>query len=182
MPINCAVQIRQNKRKSNMRKNIFLFKMLSVIVLGRASFSFGNIKICNFSGFLAELDRMNLEVREYLWSHPSQFSEDRRTAWKSNNSFERMPKSSQLQRWFDCAQIVPVKVKYFQTVPNETKSKFENWNRINMLKTHEIWIFWVLVWKSPCRQFDSVPRHQFTWKRIPEINSVSFFYTWQAVW
>ena len=32
------------------------------------------------SGFLAELDRMNLDVREYLWSHPSQFSEDRRTA------------------------------------------------------------------------------------------------------
>ena len=32
------------------------------------------------SGFLAELDRMNLEVREYLWSHPSQFTEDRRTA------------------------------------------------------------------------------------------------------
>ena len=31
-------------------------------------------------GFLAELDRMNLEVREYLWSYPSQFSEDRRTA------------------------------------------------------------------------------------------------------
>ena len=24
------------------------------------------------SGFLVELDRMNLEVREYLWSHPSQ--------------------------------------------------------------------------------------------------------------
>ena len=23
-------------------------------------------------GFLAELDRMNLELREYLWSHPSQ--------------------------------------------------------------------------------------------------------------
>ena len=23
-------------------------------------------------GFLAELDRMNLEVREYLWSHPNQ--------------------------------------------------------------------------------------------------------------
>ena len=23
-------------------------------------------------GFLAELDRMNLDVREYLWSHPSQ--------------------------------------------------------------------------------------------------------------
>ena len=32
------------------------------------------------SGFLAELDRMNLEVREYLWSHPSQLSDDRRTA------------------------------------------------------------------------------------------------------
>ena len=23
-------------------------------------------------GFLAELDRMNLEIREYLWSHPKQ--------------------------------------------------------------------------------------------------------------
>ena len=23
-------------------------------------------------GFLAELDRMNLEIREYLWSHPGQ--------------------------------------------------------------------------------------------------------------
>ena len=32
------------------------------------------------SGFLAELDRMNLEVREYLWSNPSQLSENRRTA------------------------------------------------------------------------------------------------------
>ncbi len=32
------------------------------------------------SGFLAELDRMNLDVREYLWSHPGQFTEDRRTA------------------------------------------------------------------------------------------------------
>jgi len=32
------------------------------------------------SGFLTELERMNLEVREYLWSHPSQFSENRRTA------------------------------------------------------------------------------------------------------
>jgi hypothetical protein len=25
-------------------------------------------------GFLAELDRMNLELREYLWSHPSELS------------------------------------------------------------------------------------------------------------
>ncbi len=32
------------------------------------------------SGFLAELDRMNLEVREYLWSHSGQYSNDRRTA------------------------------------------------------------------------------------------------------
>ncbi|NIM12266.1 MAG: hypothetical protein GTO45_09150 [Candidatus Aminicenantes bacterium] len=32
------------------------------------------------SGFLAELDRMNLEIREYLWSHPSQISEGRKTA------------------------------------------------------------------------------------------------------
>ena len=27
------------------------------------------------SGFLAELDRMNLEVREYLWLHPSQLAD-----------------------------------------------------------------------------------------------------------
>ncbi len=32
------------------------------------------------SGFLTELDRMNLDVREYLWSHPGQFREDRKTA------------------------------------------------------------------------------------------------------
>ena len=32
------------------------------------------------AGFLSELDRMNLEVREYLWSHPSQFAENRMTA------------------------------------------------------------------------------------------------------
>ena len=24
------------------------------------------------AGFIAELDRMNLEVREYLWSHPTE--------------------------------------------------------------------------------------------------------------
>ena len=32
------------------------------------------------AGFLAELDRMNLEVREYLWSHPSKLSASRKTA------------------------------------------------------------------------------------------------------
>ena len=32
------------------------------------------------AGFLAELDRMNLEVREYLWSHPGQTGESLRTA------------------------------------------------------------------------------------------------------
>ena len=32
------------------------------------------------SGLLAEFDRMNQEVREYLWSHPGQYSDDRRTA------------------------------------------------------------------------------------------------------
>lgn len=26
-------------------------------------------------GFLAEIDRMNLEVREYLWTHPSETGE-----------------------------------------------------------------------------------------------------------
>ncbi len=25
-------------------------------------------------GYLAELDRMNLEVREYLWAHPSELT------------------------------------------------------------------------------------------------------------
>jgi len=34
---------------------------------------------------------------------------------------------------WDCAQIVPVKVKYFQMVPNETKSKLKNCYRINCL-------------------------------------------------
>lgn len=32
------------------------------------------------ASFLAELDRMILDVREFLWSHPSQIGEDRRTA------------------------------------------------------------------------------------------------------
>lgn len=32
------------------------------------------------AGFLAELDRMNLEVREYLWSHPDQIAAKRKTA------------------------------------------------------------------------------------------------------
>jgi hypothetical protein len=27
------------------------------------------------SGYLAELDRMNLAVRDYLWLHPSEFGE-----------------------------------------------------------------------------------------------------------
>ena len=31
-------------------------------------------------GFLAELDRMNLEIRDYLWSHPSQMTNSRKTA------------------------------------------------------------------------------------------------------
>ena len=32
------------------------------------------------TGFLTELDRMNLELREYLWAHPSQLTENRKTA------------------------------------------------------------------------------------------------------
>lgn len=31
-------------------------------------------------GFLAELDRMNLEIREFLWSHPGQMTTHRKTA------------------------------------------------------------------------------------------------------
>lgn len=31
-------------------------------------------------GFLAELDRMNLDVREYLWSYPGRMSKNRKTA------------------------------------------------------------------------------------------------------
>ena len=27
------------------------------------------------AGFLAELDRMNLEIRDYLWSHPAEASQ-----------------------------------------------------------------------------------------------------------
>lgn len=33
-----------------------------------------------------------------------------------------------------CAQIVPVKVKFYQIFPNTTKNSAENLNRINMLK------------------------------------------------
>ena len=36
----------------------------------------------------------------------------------------------------DCAQIVPVKVKFFQTDPNETKNDFQKRNRINVLELH----------------------------------------------
>ena len=32
-----------------------------------------------------------------------------------------------------CAQIVPVKVKVFQIVPNKTKNQLKMWNRINWL-------------------------------------------------
>jgi len=32
------------------------------------------------SGFLSELDRMNLEVREYLWLHPTQLDDIQKTA------------------------------------------------------------------------------------------------------
>ena len=32
------------------------------------------------SGFLAELDKMNLEVKEYLWAHPSQIDSIQRSA------------------------------------------------------------------------------------------------------
>ena len=36
----------------------------------------------------------------------------------------------------DCAQIVPIKVKYFQIVPNETKNQSKKLNRINWLKSN----------------------------------------------
>lgn len=32
------------------------------------------------SGYLAELDRMNLEVRDYFWLHPSEMSDVRLSA------------------------------------------------------------------------------------------------------
>ncbi len=38
----------------------------------------------------------------------------------------------------NCAQIVPVKVKCFQTVPNETKNADRITYGFNMLKLHEI--------------------------------------------
>jgi hypothetical protein len=45
----------------------------------------------------------------------------------------------------NCAQIVPVKVKYFQTVPNETKNTFKILNRINHLSSQHLWNFENLV-------------------------------------
>ncbi len=35
----------------------------------------GNYRL-SAGGYLAELDRMNLEVREYLWLHPKEVDED----------------------------------------------------------------------------------------------------------
>ncbi|MEA3360958.1 MAG: hypothetical protein U9R17_16355 [Thermodesulfobacteriota bacterium] len=32
------------------------------------------------AGFLAELDRMNLELRDYFWTHPSQLTESLKIA------------------------------------------------------------------------------------------------------
>ncbi len=32
------------------------------------------------TSFLAEIDCMNLELREYLWAYPNQFAESRKTA------------------------------------------------------------------------------------------------------
>ena len=32
------------------------------------------------TSFLAEIDRMNLELREYLWAYPNQLGESRKTA------------------------------------------------------------------------------------------------------
>lgn len=32
------------------------------------------------TSFLAEIDRMNLELREYLWAYPNQLAESRKTA------------------------------------------------------------------------------------------------------
>ena len=37
-------------------------------------------------GFLAELDRMNLEVREYLWSHSVEFTDSYRSVKYSEQS------------------------------------------------------------------------------------------------
>ena len=70
--------------------------------------------------------RPNCPSEEYLWSDYD---------WGGNRVGVRIE--------LNCAQIVPVKVKYFQMVPNETKSQLKNWNRINMLKINEILIFWI---------------------------------------
>jgi len=44
-----------------------------------------------------------------------------------------------------CAQIVPVKVKYFQTFPNKTKNADRITYRFKMLKINEIQNFRILV-------------------------------------
>ena len=56
----------------------------------------------------------------------------------------------------DCAQIVPAKVKYFQIVPNETKSWLKKLNRINWLKFYHYLIFRILVYESAFGGFKPV--------------------------
>ncbi len=45
------------------------------------------------SGYMAELDRMNLEVRDYLWLHPSEVSNTasfQKSKEKSRNDFVKV--------------------------------------------------------------------------------------------
>ena len=52
--------------------------------------------------------------------------------------------NSKIDQFNNCAQIVPVKVKYLQTFPNETKNSDKNTHRINWLKILTIRVF---TWK-----------------------------------
>ena len=116
--------------------------------------------------------RVSLKISKFLKHHQSESDRQgvalpKQTNRKWWNSVSIATKTFRIARCPDllsnlaeCAQIVPVKVKYFQTVPNETKNTMKNWNRINCLYSQHFCIFKILVWKAPCRQFDSVPRHQ----------------------
>jgi hypothetical protein len=72
------MMIHNEKEYKGTLKRISQFKK-QVEILRKVEINSENYRL-SVSGFLAELDRMNLEVREYLWSHPDQYSENRRTA------------------------------------------------------------------------------------------------------
>ncbi|MGH9839896.1 MAG: hypothetical protein ACREEM_14025 [Blastocatellia bacterium] len=62
--------IKNDQEFQAMLKRISYFQQ-QVAKLRQVEMNPKNYKL-SAGGYLAELDRMNLEVREYLWSHPSE--------------------------------------------------------------------------------------------------------------